>query len=61
MKLNNFRCIALNLCIRLYFYMKYFAGADLKERVKMNSSEVGPFVSKLRSVINEIGKQFNSP
>ncbi|XP_036860790.1 methylglutaconyl-CoA hydratase, mitochondrial isoform X6 [Manis javanica] len=33
----------------------FCAGADLKERVKMNSSEVGPFVSKLRSVINEIG------
>ncbi|EFB16597.1 hypothetical protein PANDA_007740 [Ailuropoda melanoleuca] len=29
-------------------------GADLKERVKMNPSEVGPFVSKIRAVINEI-------
>ncbi|XP_075405872.1 methylglutaconyl-CoA hydratase, mitochondrial isoform X3 [Tenrec ecaudatus] len=29
-------------------------GADLKERVKMHSSEVGPFVSKARAVINEI-------
>ncbi|KAB1256064.1 Methylglutaconyl-CoA hydratase; mitochondrial [Camelus dromedarius] len=29
--------------------------ADLKERVKMNPSEVGPFVSKIRAVINEIG------
>ncbi|XP_016015963.2 methylglutaconyl-CoA hydratase, mitochondrial isoform X2 [Rousettus aegyptiacus] len=29
-------------------------GADLKERVKMNSSEVGRFVSKSRAVINEI-------
>ncbi|XP_053518640.1 methylglutaconyl-CoA hydratase, mitochondrial isoform X5 [Artibeus jamaicensis] len=29
-------------------------GADLKERVKMNSSEIGPFVSKIRAVINEI-------
>uniref|UniRef100_A0A8D1M101 AU RNA binding methylglutaconyl-CoA hydratase n=1 Tax=Sus scrofa TaxID=9823 RepID=A0A8D1M101_PIG len=32
----------------------FCAGADLKERVKMHSSEVGPFVSKLRAVINEI-------
>ncbi|XP_029079457.1 methylglutaconyl-CoA hydratase, mitochondrial-like [Monodon monoceros] len=32
----------------------FCAGADLKERVKMNSSEVGPFVSKVRAVINEI-------
>ncbi|XP_045419737.1 methylglutaconyl-CoA hydratase, mitochondrial isoform X3 [Lemur catta] len=29
-------------------------GADLKERAKMNSSEVGPFVSKVRAVINDI-------
>ncbi|NP_001413047.1 methylglutaconyl-CoA hydratase, mitochondrial isoform 10 [Mus musculus] len=29
-------------------------GADLKERAKMHSSEVGPFVSKIRSVINDI-------
>ncbi|XP_044899233.1 methylglutaconyl-CoA hydratase, mitochondrial isoform X4 [Felis catus] len=33
----------------------FCAGADLKERVKMNPSEVGPFVSKIRAVINEIG------
>ncbi|XP_037654364.1 methylglutaconyl-CoA hydratase, mitochondrial isoform X2 [Choloepus didactylus] len=33
----------------------FCAGADLKERVKMHSSEVGPFVSKARAVINEIG------
>ncbi|XP_060056493.1 methylglutaconyl-CoA hydratase, mitochondrial isoform X3 [Erinaceus europaeus] len=33
----------------------FCAGADLKERVKMHSSEVGPFVSKIRAVINEIG------
>ncbi|XP_007947264.1 methylglutaconyl-CoA hydratase, mitochondrial [Orycteropus afer afer] len=32
----------------------FCAGADLKERVKMHSSEVGPFVSKVRAVINEI-------
>ncbi|XP_017709946.1 PREDICTED: methylglutaconyl-CoA hydratase, mitochondrial isoform X3 [Rhinopithecus bieti] len=30
-------------------------GADLKERAKMSSSEVGPFVSKIRAVINDIG------
>ncbi|XP_055127963.1 methylglutaconyl-CoA hydratase, mitochondrial isoform X4 [Symphalangus syndactylus] len=29
-------------------------GADLKERAKMSSSEVGPFVSKIRAVINDI-------
>ncbi|XP_022277714.1 methylglutaconyl-CoA hydratase, mitochondrial isoform X3 [Canis lupus baileyi] len=33
----------------------FCAGADLKERVKMNPSEVGPFVSKIRAVIDEIG------
>uniref|UniRef100_A0A8C0JZ53 AU RNA binding methylglutaconyl-CoA hydratase n=1 Tax=Canis lupus dingo TaxID=286419 RepID=A0A8C0JZ53_CANLU len=32
----------------------FCAGADLKERVKMNPSEVGPFVSKIRAVIDEI-------
>ncbi|XP_004581192.2 methylglutaconyl-CoA hydratase, mitochondrial isoform X1 [Ochotona princeps] len=32
----------------------FCAGADLKERVKMSSSEVGPFVSKIRTVINDI-------
>nr|BAB31947.1 unnamed protein product [Mus musculus] len=32
----------------------FCAGADLKERAKMHSSEVGPFVSKIRSVINDI-------
>ncbi|XP_062956033.1 methylglutaconyl-CoA hydratase, mitochondrial isoform X3 [Cynocephalus volans] len=32
----------------------FCAGADLKERAKMNSSEVGPFVSKIRAVINDI-------
>uniref|UniRef100_A0A3Q1M9N4 AU RNA binding methylglutaconyl-CoA hydratase n=1 Tax=Bos taurus TaxID=9913 RepID=A0A3Q1M9N4_BOVIN len=33
----------------------FCAGADLKERAKMSSSEVGPFVSKIRAMINEIG------
>ena len=33
----------------------FCAGADLKERVKMSSSEVGHFVSKIRAMINEIG------
>nr|XP_048303827.1 methylglutaconyl-CoA hydratase, mitochondrial isoform X2 [Myodes glareolus] len=32
----------------------FCAGADLKERAKMHSSEVGPFVSKIRAVINDI-------
>ncbi|XP_010704888.2 methylglutaconyl-CoA hydratase, mitochondrial-like [Meleagris gallopavo] len=29
-------------------------GADLKERAKMHSSEVGSFVSKARATINEM-------
>ncbi|XP_048383039.1 methylglutaconyl-CoA hydratase, mitochondrial isoform X2 [Stegostoma tigrinum] len=33
----------------------FCAGADLKERAKMRPSEVGPFVSKARSLINELG------
>ncbi|XP_067839343.1 methylglutaconyl-CoA hydratase, mitochondrial isoform X2 [Heptranchias perlo] len=33
----------------------FCAGADLKERAKMHPSEVGPFVSKARSLINELG------
>ncbi|XP_054982363.1 methylglutaconyl-CoA hydratase, mitochondrial isoform X2 [Sorex araneus] len=33
----------------------FCAGADLKERVKMHPSEVGPFVSKIRAVISEVG------
>lgn len=37
---------ALSLC----------AGADLKERAKMHPSEVGPFVSKARGLITELGK-----
>lgn len=32
----------------------FCAGADLKERAKMHPSEVGPFVSKIRAMINEI-------
>ncbi|XP_063083314.1 methylglutaconyl-CoA hydratase, mitochondrial isoform X1 [Cavia porcellus] len=32
----------------------FCAGADLKERAKMHPSEVGPFVSKIRAVINDI-------
>ena len=32
----------------------FCAGADLKERAKMSSNEVGPFVSKIRAMINEI-------
>ncbi|XP_028660705.1 methylglutaconyl-CoA hydratase, mitochondrial [Erpetoichthys calabaricus] len=33
----------------------FCAGADLKERSKMHPSEVGPFVSKARALMNEIG------
>ncbi|XP_043570085.1 methylglutaconyl-CoA hydratase, mitochondrial isoform X5 [Chiloscyllium plagiosum] len=32
----------------------FCAGADLKERAKMHPSEVGPFVSKGRNLINEL-------
>ncbi|XP_028318413.1 methylglutaconyl-CoA hydratase, mitochondrial isoform X2 [Gouania willdenowi] len=31
------------------------SGADLKERAKMHPSEVGPFVSKARALITELG------
>ncbi|XP_012582080.1 PREDICTED: methylglutaconyl-CoA hydratase, mitochondrial isoform X2 [Condylura cristata] len=40
--------------LRVRYLEEENRGADLKERVKMSSSEVGPFVSKIRSVINEI-------
>ncbi|KAM9083542.1 methylglutaconyl-CoA hydratase, mitochondrial isoform 2-T2 [Megaptera novaeangliae] len=40
--------------LRVRYLEEENRGADLKERVKMNSSEVGPFVSKIRAVINEI-------
>ncbi|RVE65373.1 hypothetical protein OJAV_G00115890 [Oryzias javanicus] len=33
----------------------FCAGADLKERAKMAQSEVGPFVSKARALITELG------
>lgn len=32
----------------------FCAGADLKKRVQVSPSEVGPFVSKMRAVMNEI-------
>ncbi|XP_016015974.2 methylglutaconyl-CoA hydratase, mitochondrial isoform X12 [Rousettus aegyptiacus] len=40
--------------LRVRYLEEENRGADLKERVKMNSSEVGRFVSKSRAVINEI-------
>ncbi|XP_006005040.1 methylglutaconyl-CoA hydratase, mitochondrial isoform X2 [Latimeria chalumnae] len=33
----------------------FCAGADLKERAKMHPSEVGPFVSKARALMNDLG------
>ncbi|XP_056146694.1 methylglutaconyl-CoA hydratase, mitochondrial isoform X2 [Lampris incognitus] len=33
----------------------FCAGADLKERAKMHQSEVGPFVSRARALISELG------
>ncbi|XP_062410127.1 methylglutaconyl-CoA hydratase, mitochondrial [Sardina pilchardus] len=33
----------------------FCAGADLKERAKMHQSEVGPFVTKARGLITELG------
>lgn len=47
-----------------FYYMIYWmtmtccflcTGADLKERAKMHQSEVGPFVSKARALISELG------
>ncbi|XP_032979329.1 methylglutaconyl-CoA hydratase, mitochondrial isoform X3 [Rhinolophus ferrumequinum] len=40
--------------LRVRYLEEENRGADLKERVKMNPSEVGPFVSKIRAVINEM-------
>lgn len=48
-----------------FYYMIYWmtmtccflcTGADLKERAKMHQSEVGPFVSKARALISELGE-----
>lgn len=36
------------------------AGADLKERAKMHQNEVGPFVSKARALITELGKDWRT-
>ncbi|KAJ8338714.1 hypothetical protein SKAU_G00355000 [Synaphobranchus kaupii] len=33
----------------------FCAGADLKERAKMHQSEVGPFVTKARALISDLG------
>jgi len=38
--------------------LTFCAGADLKERAKMHQSEVGPFVSKARALITELGKDW---
>ncbi|XP_069784450.1 methylglutaconyl-CoA hydratase, mitochondrial isoform X2 [Narcine bancroftii] len=48
---NNVRTVILRSEVPGIFC----AGADLKERAKMDPSEVGPFVSKARSLINELG------
>ncbi|XP_072137795.1 methylglutaconyl-CoA hydratase, mitochondrial isoform X2 [Mobula birostris] len=48
---NNVRTVILRSEVPGIFC----AGADLKERAKMQPSEVGPFVSKTRSLINEFG------
>ncbi|XP_023597890.1 methylglutaconyl-CoA hydratase, mitochondrial isoform X6 [Trichechus manatus latirostris] len=40
--------------LRVRYLEEENRGADLKERVKMHSSEVGPFVSKIRAVVNDI-------
>ncbi|XP_043308933.1 methylglutaconyl-CoA hydratase, mitochondrial isoform X4 [Cervus canadensis] len=40
--------------LRVRYLEEENRGADLKERAKMSSSEVGPFVSKIRAMINEI-------
>lgn len=41
--------------MRCCFALSAFEGADLKERAKMQQSEVGPFVSKARALITELG------
>ncbi|XP_059825896.1 methylglutaconyl-CoA hydratase, mitochondrial [Hypanus sabinus] len=48
---NNVRAVILRSEVPGIFC----AGADLKERAKMQPSEVGPFVSKTRGLINEFG------
>lgn len=40
----------------LILMLSLCAGADLKERAKMHQSEVGPFVSRARALITELGK-----
>ncbi|KAM7092126.1 methylglutaconyl-CoA hydratase, mitochondrial isoform 4-T4 [Molossus nigricans] len=40
--------------LRVRYLEEENRGADLKERARMNPSEVGPFVSKVRAVINEV-------
>lgn len=37
------------------FFLLFVSGADLKERAKMQQSEVGPFVSKARALVTELG------
>ncbi|XP_072227536.1 methylglutaconyl-CoA hydratase, mitochondrial [Leuresthes tenuis] len=50
-KNNNVRSVILCSLVPGIFC----AGADLKERAKMHQSEVGPFVSKARALITELG------
>ncbi|XP_064147107.1 methylglutaconyl-CoA hydratase, mitochondrial isoform X5 [Loxodonta africana] len=40
--------------LRVRYLQEEDRGADLKERVKMHPSEVGPFVSRVRAVVNDI-------
>ncbi|XP_065596745.1 methylglutaconyl-CoA hydratase, mitochondrial isoform X2 [Cyrtonyx montezumae] len=40
--------------LRVRYLDEEYKGADLKERAKMHSSEVGSFVSKARATINEM-------
>ncbi|XP_077885954.1 methylglutaconyl-CoA hydratase, mitochondrial-like [Ictidomys tridecemlineatus] len=42
------------ICLIMLTHEGNHHSADLKERAKMHASEVGPFVSKIRVVINDI-------
>lgn len=44
-----------------FSFLWLLSGADLKERAKMQQSEVGPFVSKARALITELGNASQWP
>ena len=40
----------------MIFRMGFIVGADLKERIKMQPDEVGPFVSRTRKLFDDLSK-----